>query len=164
MRPIIAYEKPPLHPQMCMKCRCGDNGVREYFVDLGFDTEWEGAVYLCNDCITAVGVACGAFIPKDLYQATYDRLTEQIDFLLAQTRQITEWEILFDEFMHKDIYEFFETMKWVKDVRDNGVDLVTGINDSTVNVDDGTDGTSDSGTESSNILTIPKITIDDFRQ
>lgn len=61
MRPVQIYDKPPLHPFVCIKC--GSSHDREHFVDLGIDTEMkntgpmdqmyytEGTIYFCSRCM-----------------------------------------------------------------------------------------------------------------
>lgn len=48
--PLFIVDKPHLPPHLCMRCRV-QGEIREYFLDTGIDTEYDGRIYLCNLCL-----------------------------------------------------------------------------------------------------------------
>ena len=48
-------EKPALHPGVCSYCRTGpEAGNREYFIDTGLDSEYDGVIYICSCCLESL--------------------------------------------------------------------------------------------------------------
>lgn len=49
IRPAVITYDPQNLPGVCFRCRTGPQS-REYFFDIGVDTEFEGTIYICKDC------------------------------------------------------------------------------------------------------------------
>jgi hypothetical protein len=65
MRPVELVLVPPIPPHRCFKCMCGPSELRDYFIDLGCDTEFEGAVYICNECMKDLALDPQFVLKKD---------------------------------------------------------------------------------------------------
>lgn len=61
MPPMILTGNLPILPAVCFRCKCYS---KKYFVDTGMDTEFDGRIYLCRDCL------------KDFVEAAPDMHTE----------------------------------------------------------------------------------------
>lgn len=93
MREPTLYTRPPLPPFICSKCRSGDS-AREMFVDIGVDTEFEGTIYLCVECLAHIGSKTGLLMPKDElaeaiqkyanYEVNYKALRRLFEHYLAE--------------------------------------------------------------------------------
>lgn len=46
--PVVTKGPLPLMPAVCYRCRCY---TKKHFIDTGMDTEFEGRIYICNDCM-----------------------------------------------------------------------------------------------------------------
>jgi hypothetical protein len=68
MNPVILTGNLPILPAVCFRCKCYS---KKYFVDTGMDTEFDGRIYLCRDCL------------KDFVTAAPDMHTEA-DMLIQQ--------------------------------------------------------------------------------
>ena len=77
MRPANRQEVPVMLPGICARCRCNEQ-AREYFVDTGFDLEFEGVCYICNKCLEDIAKASGEFFLK----------TEVDDLLAVQLNEV----------------------------------------------------------------------------
>jgi len=100
VRPVQLLDKPISHPWVCAKC--GSGNAREHYVDLGIDTEFtqldaftqvhlsEGAIYLCNLCITALIV--------DYLNKLFDFISNQRTGLdLESMKKVNELTVLHQE-------------------------------------------------------------------
>ena len=117
MREIRIVEIPDLPPHRCMACFAG-NTNREFFVDLGFETEFDGVIYVCNICMMHIGKGSGLFITKEDHskelaeleavRADYYKLLVKIEIYNAQFKVLTG----------NDLYDFF-----------NSIEVITGGTD-----------------------------------
>ena len=80
MRPVAIYKDPPTLPHVCIKCGAHAQ-IREWFVDIGTEVEWEGIVYICNSCMS------------DIVQVTPDFLSVE-----AHTEIVAEYKNRMEEF------------------------------------------------------------------
>jgi len=67
MRAITVVKKPPMPPHVCFKCKCGEH-AREFFVDIGADTEFDGTIYLCDSCMEDLGRSTEMFFSKEVFE------------------------------------------------------------------------------------------------
>lgn len=49
MTPAVLTQKCDLPPFICFRCRTDQN--REYYINTGMNTEFDGQIYLCNACM-----------------------------------------------------------------------------------------------------------------
>lgn len=82
MRPVALIFDPPAMPHVCIKCGAHAQ-IREWFVDIGTETEWEGIVYICNSCMSDIVRVTPSFLSVEAhreiiaeYIARMDELTE----------------------------------------------------------------------------------------
>lgn len=47
-QPQILTGNLPILPAVCFRCRCYS---KKYFLDTGMDTEFDGRIYICRDCL-----------------------------------------------------------------------------------------------------------------
>lgn len=117
MRPVEIYQNPPMHPWQCMKCKSGA-GTREFFVDLGFDVEWEGNVYLCNECMTNLGKTSKLFITQEDHHNAIAMMDQELQRLHDFEDKFAEWALVFHQvYQSSFLEEFLTTLKAIKDGR-----------------------------------------------
>ena len=82
MRPVQLTYDPPAMPHTCIKCGAHAQ-IRDWFVDIGAEVEWEGYVYLCNSCLADIIRVTPDFLSVEAhkqivaeYQARMDELSE----------------------------------------------------------------------------------------
>jgi hypothetical protein len=82
MRPVQLTYDPPAMPHVCIKCGAHAQ-IRDWFVDIGAEVEWEGYVYLCNSCLADIIRVTPDFLSVEAhkqivaeYQARMDELSE----------------------------------------------------------------------------------------
>ena len=121
MRPVQVFKIPPLHPNMCMKCRSGDQ-TREFFVDLGFDTDYEGTVYLCNLCLVDIGKTANVFMTYVDHMNVVNQLDGQIRILNEINDNWNSWANVFETVLDRNLVDFLETLEAVYDEFNAGTD------------------------------------------
>lgn len=84
MRPVEVVLIPPIPPHRCFKCLCGPSELREYFIDVGCDTEFEGAVYLCNECMKDLAIDPQFVLKKDLEELEASHEADKEEFRSLQ--------------------------------------------------------------------------------
>jgi hypothetical protein len=118
MREARIVDQPDLPPHRCSRCLAGGTS-RDFFVDLGFETEFDGVVYLCNICFIDVATTSKLFLTVgDHYKqmAELTLIAEQYDTL---TNKMLEWNALFTKLTGNDLYEFFDNLEKVTDGPDS---------------------------------------------
>jgi hypothetical protein len=88
--PVRILEKPVNTPWVCAWCHCGDNGVREFFIDTGLSFDFEGTVYLCNECGKELRKGAG-WLTREEFDAETQNLKTQIQQLQAE---VADYEII----------------------------------------------------------------------
>jgi hypothetical protein len=76
MQPVVLKGPLPILPAVCFRCKCYE---KEYFVDTGIDTEFDGRIFLCNHCmIDFVKVMPDAYTARDvlLMEIDSDKIKE----------------------------------------------------------------------------------------
>jgi len=76
--------EPMALPGCCFKCRAGSNN-RDFFIDLQFNFDFHGAVYICNECILEMAHAAGYIAPDEAHQ-----LKEKALILLEEKATLLE--------------------------------------------------------------------------
>ena len=115
MRPVQIYRVPPLPPGMCFKCRSGDT-TRDFFVDLGFDTDYEGTVYLCNECVTDIGRLSAIFMTNEAHNQVVAQLDTEMAILREANEKYEDYQSAFFKLTGNNLNDFFESL----DVIENG--------------------------------------------
>lgn len=109
MTTLTVTDHPEFSPGACFRCQAGDTRdqhgerMREYFVDLGIQFEWEGELYLCNKCIEDILEICPDKISLREYNETINQLIEYKE-LAARVENVKgklislgfDWEVLSD--------------------------------------------------------------------
>lgn len=78
MRPANIQIHPATLPGHCFKCRTSPPR-REYFFDLGIDTDYEGVIYICNMCMEEIISISNDFATK-----------KKLDFILEHVNKTYE--------------------------------------------------------------------------
>lgn len=88
--PTKIVEKPINTPWTCAWCHCGDHGVRDYFIDTGLTFDFEGTVYLCNECGKDLRTGAG-WLTVEEFEEDVKSLRREIDKLKAE---VADYEII----------------------------------------------------------------------
>ncbi len=90
MRLAQLTHNPPNHPYTCFRC-LAHSEVRDYFIDAGIDTDFDGSVYICNMCMT------------DLFHVTPDYFSkEEVDnIVIAQQAISTKASVIVEDYNNK---------------------------------------------------------------
>ena len=110
VRPVQILQVPHLPPYICMSCRGDQTSERKWFMDTGFDAEWEGVVFLCDSCF------------KDMAKAAKFFDQEQVDNLLESYRAAHQhYKVLLDKLANRNkiwqeltgfsLEEFFQNLE-----------------------------------------------------
>jgi len=67
MRPVAITYDPPAMPHTCIKCGAHAQ-IRDWFVDIGAEVEWEGIVYICNSCLSDIVRVTPDFLSVEAHQ------------------------------------------------------------------------------------------------
>lgn len=113
MRPVQIYTVPPLPPNMCFKCRAGE-GVRDFFVDLGMDTDYEGAVYLCDMCMTDIGKTSDIFITVENHTKAMNLQNDFLTQLLDKSYTWQRYADVFNKATGNDLSIFCENLEMIQ--------------------------------------------------
>lgn len=95
---------------MCFKCRAGE-GVRDFFVDLGFDTDYEGTVYLCNDCMADIGILSNTYITVPRHHQVIEYLDKAIADLNTLNEKHERYAVAFLKVTGNDLNTFCENLE-----------------------------------------------------
>ena len=122
-REVRIVELPDLPPHRCSKCLAGGT-ARNFFVDLGFETEFDGVVYLCEVCFKDIGSSSKLFITHEDHVIELAAL-EQIrsDYFTLQAK-LGLWNAIFMKLTGNDLYDFFDS---VEKVVENGSEFTEDI-------------------------------------
>lgn len=82
MREPRITNNPENHPYVCSRCG-GHYEKREWFLDTGHDTDFDGTIYFCNFC-------CADFTKIGNKLFTKDDITQYVDTMAAQLVEIKE--------------------------------------------------------------------------
>lgn len=114
MREARIVDQPDLPPHRCNRCLAGAT-TRDFFVDLGFETEFDGVVYLCNICFIDVATTSKMFITLDDHIARVSALVTVAKNYDVLTNKNLQWNALFTKLTGNDLYEFFDNLEKVTD-------------------------------------------------
>lgn len=78
MTPMFVTENTVLPPYMCSRCRA-DSPKRDWFIDTGITTEWDGLIYLCEACCLDVGVAAPNLMTVARFESIQTSWQEKLD-------------------------------------------------------------------------------------
>ena len=90
MRPVGIYADPPGPPHVCIKCGAHAQ-IREWFVDIGTETDWEGIVYICNSCMADIVLVTPDFLSVEAHETI---VAEYRARMVELTELKTKFEIL----------------------------------------------------------------------
>lgn len=97
MRPVQLHTDPPGPPHVCIKCGAHAQ-IREWFVDIGTETDWEGIVYICNSCMADIVRVTPDFLSVEAHQeivAEYRVRMEELTALKTKFEILNgAWELL----------------------------------------------------------------------
>lgn len=93
-------EQPSALPGCCFLCRAASTD-RKWFVDVGLQEEFYGAVYLCNACITEISETVGWSTPDRTDDFIFEiaTLREQNDMLRDQIRALMTMEAAIGDYV-----------------------------------------------------------------
>jgi hypothetical protein len=114
MRPVQITYDPPAMPHVCIKC--GSHAqIRDYFVDIGTEVEWEGYIYLCNSCIYEIVKVTPDFLTLATHQeivAEYKARMQELTELKEKLKASSE---LWFEMTGNSLEVFMDNLAKVKE-------------------------------------------------
>lgn len=116
MKPVKLTKDPESSPHVCIKCRAHAQ-VRDWFVDIGTDVEWEGMLYICNECMKDIVRVTPDYLTVDAHREIVSEYIRDVDayyVLKTELKQITDQWF---EMTGLDLMTFFQNLKQVSDVR-----------------------------------------------
>jgi len=129
MRPAFIVKKPPMPPHVCFKCKCGEH-ARNFFVDIGADTEFDGTIYLCESCMEDLGRSTDMFYSREVFENKISAYLVELSELKEMSLEYTQIKESWGEHFPISLTNFIGTLK---------------------KVDDGTSGDSDSSIRKSDV-------------
>lgn len=114
MREARIVDQPDLPPHRCNRCLAGGTS-RDFFVDLGFETEFDGVVYLCNICFIDIGNTSKLFLTVEEHTFRLAALVEVAKSYDLLTNKNLQWNALFTKLTGNDLYDFFDNLEKVTD-------------------------------------------------
>lgn len=126
-------EQPDFPPHTCSKCRSGN---REFYLDIGVDTEFEGAVFLCNMCMSDLGIQSKMFVTIGDHQEALSEQEGLVEKYMEFLDKMRTWNSTFVYLTGQNLTDFCETISKVKEYEQrNSYSLTstgTGTSDSPV--------------------------------
>lgn len=87
--PVMWLDKPVNLPWVCSWCKCGDH-ARSAFLDTGLSFDFEGTVYLCEECAKNLRQHAGWFTEEEFAEGK-EELQKRI---LELEAQVADYEII----------------------------------------------------------------------
>lgn len=113
MRNVRVLKTLDFPPFICFKCRCG-NDTRDFYIDLGIDSEYDGAIFLCNLCMLDIATQTGLFITVDKHN---EALVEQTYLVESYHKLLLKMEIWGNDFKALtgfNLHDYFDILEKVK--------------------------------------------------
>lgn len=132
MREIRILQRPDFPPYVCYNCKC-DDSVREFFIDLGVDMEYDGALFYCNSCMLDLGIKSGLFVTNQEHLTILHEQSEFAQDYFKLLDKLTLWKQAFNELTGNSLDEFFENLEKVK----NGIGRSDQRNSETISGESG---------------------------
>lgn len=120
MRPPVLYDEPITPPYACTKCGAHGN-VREWFVDIGAEVEWEGIVYICNMCMIDVVQVTPDFMTVNSHREIVAQYTKELDRLAELDQRLSRMSSAWMDLTGNSLDIFFDNLQ--KAVAYNGIGL-----------------------------------------
>jgi len=114
MRPVQITYDPAVMPHVCLKC--GSHAqIRDYFVDIGTETEWEGYVYLCNSCIYEIVKVTPDFLTLATHQEIVAEYKVRMKELVELKEKLKASSELWYEMTGNSLEVFMDNLAKVKE-------------------------------------------------
>jgi hypothetical protein len=105
MRPVALTYDPPASPHVCVKCGAHAQ-IRDWFVDIGTETEWEGIVYICNSCLADIIRVTPDFLSVEAHRTIVAEYMERMDELTELKQRMNTMSLMWME-MTGNSFEIF---------------------------------------------------------
>lgn len=109
MRLAAVFEDPPSFPYVCFKCKTGKH-AREFFVDLGMDTDFDGTIYLCNSCMEDLGRTTEMFMTQEQFEDKIALTTIELEDLRAVKNEFDKMKVLWATHFSVGLVELLNTL------------------------------------------------------
>lgn len=139
MRPVALTKDPAGPPHVCIKCGAHAQ-IREWFVDIGTETDWEGIVYICNSCMADIVRVTPDFLSVEAHQeivAEYKSRMEELAQLKIKYADFNSaWELLTGDNLQafidniEKVMEFGRQLEFSRTVLSAVRDIPTTVSDS----------------------------------
>lgn len=166
MRPPSIVNRPPMPPHVCFKCKCGEH-ARQFFVDIGADTEFEGTIYICDSCMEDLGRATNMFYSKQVFEDKISTYLVELEELRNTWNEFYDIKEIWENNFPISLTDFTETLKKVQNgpgnvdssIRESDSDKTeSGITDNVVSlVPDSSDSSGGDEESSGQTITAPVI-------
>lgn len=99
-------------PHVCFKCKCGEH-AREFFVDIGADTEYDGTIYLCDSCMEDLGRSTEMFFSKEAFETKVEFNALKMQMLQDEMDEFMRIRRLWKQHFDTSLVQFFNNLEEV---------------------------------------------------
>lgn len=114
MRPVALTYDPPAMPHTCIKCGAHAQ-IRDWFVDIGAEVEWEGYIYLCNSCLADIVRVTPDFLSVDAHREIVAEYMARMDELSELKKKFNTMSELWFEMTGNSLEVFMDNLVKVND-------------------------------------------------
>lgn len=112
MRPAALYDEPLAPPHFCIRCRA-HGAIREWFVDTGAEVEWEGIVYICDDCFKDIVRVTPSFMSVESHRQIVAQYTNELDRLAEVDNKLALLSGIWMDLTGNSLDIFFDNLQKV---------------------------------------------------
>jgi hypothetical protein len=112
-RPVELTLDPPTAPHICVMCKAHTQ-LREWFVDTGVETEWEGVVYICNECMIELVRVAPTFMSVKAHKEIVAEYRKELDEYADLKCCFELVEEAFIDLTDNSFWEFFNILGMIK--------------------------------------------------
>ena len=110
VRPVQILQVPHLPPYICMSCRGDQTSERKWFMDTGFDAEWEGVVFICDSCFKDMAKAA-KFFDQDEVKVMLDAQRQYNEDHSNLLNKLSRRNKIWQELTGLSLEEFFQNLE-----------------------------------------------------
>lgn len=112
MRNVRVLKTLDYPPFWCFKCKCG-NDTRDFYIDLGIDSEYDGAIFLCNLCMQDTADQTGLFISIEKHNEAMVEQAYQVESYKKLIQKVDSWNHAFQKLTDNNMHDFFNNLELI---------------------------------------------------
>jgi hypothetical protein len=109
MRPVALTYDPPSTPHVCIKCGAHAQ-IRDWFVDIGSEVEWEGIVYICNSCMSDIVRVTPDFLSVEAHREIVAEYMARMDELTVLKQKLNTMSEMWFEMTGNSLEVFMDNL------------------------------------------------------